>query len=58
MKKLNLKSITKNIIMVALFAALVASQVEAFQVCSTDIQITFKDGFNLVMGLTEGIKIW
>ena len=53
-----IKNIMKKIIIAVLFSILVMSQVEAYQVCKTDIQVTFKDGFNLVIGLTEGIKIW
>ena len=53
-----MKNILKKLLIIALFLTVIISQVQAFQYCSTDMQITFKDGYNLVIGLTEGIKIF
>ncbi len=53
-----MKKVFKKILIGALLIGALLSQVEAYQTCKTDIQVTFKSGINVVTGLTEGIQIY
>ena len=48
----------KKIILIILLVVTFISNIEAYQTCNTDIQMTFKSGLNVVLGLTEGIQIY
>jgi len=48
----------KLILILLLSITFLIRNISAYQVCNTDIQITFKNGINIVTGITEGFKIY
>ena len=53
-----MKRIINRIAILLILILVIVLQIEVYQTCKTDIQITFKNGLNVVTGLTEGIKIY
>lgn len=45
-------------IALGLVVTTIATSIDAYQVCSTAMQVTFKNGVNLVVDAECGISLW
>lgn len=49
----------KKLITTALIATtLMVSTIDAYQVCATALQVTFKNGVNLILDMETGIELY